>query len=113
VYVVNLDFLTHTMTSRVRTISEQMRQMGESILLAAQAQAAAQGVLAQTVVRHGEVGEQISQLCQALSAGYLVLGRPGGAEEKDVFTQDRLKRLRERIEEDTGAIVVLSEGNRA
>jgi hypothetical protein len=32
-YVVNLDFLTHTITSRVRTISEQMRRMGESIRL--------------------------------------------------------------------------------
>jgi hypothetical protein len=31
--VVNLDFLTHTITSRVRTISEQMRRMGESIRL--------------------------------------------------------------------------------
>ena len=36
-YVVNLGFLTHTSTSRVRTISEQMHQMGEYILLTAQA----------------------------------------------------------------------------
>ncbi len=112
-YVVNLDFLTRTITSRVRTISEQMRQMGESILLAAQAQAAVQDVPAQIVVRQGEVGEEIAALCHEVSADYLVLGRPGGADEGDVFTQDRLAQFRERIEQETGASVVLSEGSSA
>lgn len=112
-YVVNLDFLTRTITSRVRTISEQMRQMGESILLAAQAQAAVQDVPAQIVVRQGEVGEEIAVLCHEVSADYLVLGRPGGAGEGDVFTQDRLAQFRERIEQETGASVVLSEGSSA
>jgi nucleotide-binding universal stress UspA family protein len=110
---VNLSFLTHTVTSRVRTISEQMRQMGESILLAAQARAAAQGVMAQTVVRQGEVGEEISEFCHELGADYLVLGLPGGADEEDVFTQDRLDRFRERIENETGATVILSERSSA
>jgi nucleotide-binding universal stress UspA family protein len=112
-YVVNLDFLTHTITSRVRTISEQMRQMGESIVLAAQAQAAAQGVMAQTVVRHGEVGEKISELCQELNADYLVLGRPGDAGEENLFTQDRLALFHEQIEKETGATVILPEGSSA
>ena len=108
-YIVNLDFLTHTVTSRVRTISEQMHQMGESILLTAQARAAAQGVTAHTVVRQGEVGEEISAFCHELGADYLVLGRPAGADEADVFTHDRLAQFRERIEEETGARVILSE----
>jgi nucleotide-binding universal stress UspA family protein len=112
-YIVNLSFLTHTVTSRVRTISEQMRQMGESILLTAQARAAAQGVMAQTVVRQGEVGEEISDFCHELGADYLVLGRPGGADEKDVFTHDQLAQFRERIEKETGATVILSEGSSA
>jgi nucleotide-binding universal stress UspA family protein len=112
-YIVNLSFLTHTVTSRVRTISEQMRQMGESILLTAQARAAGQGVMAQTVVRQGEVGEEISEFCHELGADYLVLGRPGGADEKDVFTHDQLAQFRERIEKETGATVILSEGSSA
>jgi hypothetical protein len=36
-YIVNLDFLYHTSSSRVNTASEQIRQMGEFILLNAQA----------------------------------------------------------------------------
>jgi nucleotide-binding universal stress UspA family protein len=109
--VVNLDFLIPTITSRVRTISEQMRQMGESILLAAQAQATAQGVMAQTAVRHGVVGEEISKFSHELGVDYLVLGRPGGGDEENVFTQGRLAQFRERVEKETGASVILSGGN--
>jgi nucleotide-binding universal stress UspA family protein len=85
--------------------------MGEYILLTAQAQSAARGVTAQAVVRHGEVREEISGFCHELGADYLVLGRPGGEDEENVFTPDRLARFRERIEEETGASVILSEGS--
>ena len=112
-YTVNLSFLTHTVTSRVRTISEQMRQMGESILLTAQARAAAEGVMAQAVVRQGEVGEEISEFCHELGADHLVLGLPGGTDDEDAFAHDRLARFREQIEKETGASVILSERNSA
>ena len=109
-YVVNLDFLTHTVTSRGHTISEEMHRMGESILLTAQSRADTLGVMAQTVVRHGEVMTEISKLCHELNADYLVLGQPGGRNEGDVFTQAQQAQFRERIEKETGALVVLSEG---
>ena len=109
-YVVNLGFLTHTVTSRVRTISEEMHRMGESILLAAQSRAQAYGVRAQKVVRHGEVMTEISKLCHELNADYLVLGQPGGKDEGDVFTQAQQAQFREKIEKETGARVILSEG---
>ena len=109
-YVVNLDFLTRTVTSRVHTISEEMHRMGESILLAAQSRAEADGVMAQTMVRHGEVMAEISRFCHELNADYLVLGQPGGRAEGDVFTQAQQAQFKERIEKDTGARVVLSEG---
>lgn len=111
-YVVNLDFLTHTVTSRVHTISEEMRQMGESILLTAQARAAAQGIAAQTVVRQGKVVEEISKLCHELNARYLVLGMPGAEDEGNIFTQAQLAQFRDRIEEETGASVILPEESR-
>jgi nucleotide-binding universal stress UspA family protein len=112
-YVVNVGFLTRTTTVRVRTISEQMRQMGESVLLTAQAQAAAEGALAQAAVRQGEVREEISRLCHELSADYLVLGRPGGADEESVFTEDQLAAFRAEVEMETGASVILSEAGGA
>jgi nucleotide-binding universal stress UspA family protein len=110
-YVVNLDFLAYTSSSRVHTISEQMHQMGEFILLSAQDSAAAQGISAQGVVRHGNVGEEIIGLCHELGADYLVLGRPKVQREDTVFTHEMLKRFIEQTEEQTGAKVILPESD--
>ena len=107
VYIVNLDFLTRTSSARVHTISEQMHQMGEFILLTAQSSAAAQGITAEGVVRHGNVSEEIIRLCHELSVDYLILGRPKIQHENSVFTHERLQHMIEQTEEQTGATVVL------
>ena len=112
-YVVNLDFLSRTATSRVSVITAEMRQMGQSILSVAQARAAAQGVVAQGMIRRGAVGEQIVRLCRELAAEYLVLGRPEPENEDNVFTQARLVQLIERLEAQTGAQVLLPERSSA
>ncbi len=106
-YVVNLDFLAHTMSSRVQTISKDMRQMGEIILDAAQAQAASEGIEAVGMVRHGSVGEEINTLCHEVDADYLVLGRPHVQREDSLFTHDLLAEFIAQFEERTGAKVVL------
>ncbi|MEJ2207666.1 MAG: universal stress protein [Anaerolineae bacterium] len=109
-YVVNLDFLTHTTSTRVRTISQEMRQMGEFILASAQSKAETQGVAAQSDIRQGDVGEEIVNLCRELEANYLVMGRPQLGEEGSIFTQERLRSFIADTEEQTGAQVVLPEG---
>lgn len=109
-YVVNLDFLSHTSSSRIHTISQEMHQMGEFILLTAQSSAAGQGVTAQGMVRHGNVEEEIIGLCHEVAADYLVIGRPQVQQEESLFTHDRLARFVERTEEQTGARVVLTDG---
>lgn len=108
-YVVNLDFLSHTTSTRVHTISGEMHQMGEFILLMAQDVAARQGVEAEGVIRHGNVGEEIIALCHELEAKYLVLGRPKAEREDTVFTRELLQQFVARTEEQTGATVVLPE----
>ena len=108
-YVVNIDFLDHTMRSRVQTISRQMEQMGEFILLTARATAEAKGVEAQGIVRHGNVIEEISALCHELKADYLVIGRPKFHLEDNLFTETLQTEFIERIEEQTGAKVILTE----
>jgi nucleotide-binding universal stress UspA family protein len=108
-YVVNLDFLSHTASSRVHTISEQMAQMGEFILLMARDAAARQGVEARGVIRHGDVGEQIIGLCHELQADYLVLGRPKVEQEDTAFTEELLHQFVARTEEQCGATVVFPE----
>jgi nucleotide-binding universal stress UspA family protein len=112
-YVVNLDFLARTINVRTRTISEQMHMMGESILLAAQAQAEEQGVTAESVVRQGDIRQQIVEACHDLGADYLVLGRPQTQEADNVFTQAQIQELIGQLEEQTGAKVILSEAEAA
>lgn len=109
-YVVNLDFLSHTQSSRTRLISKEMHQMGEFILLAAQMTAETEGCTAEAVVRHGEVTEEIISLAKEIEAEYIILGQPEGVDEEDVFTLERLKAFSERLSEESGAQVIISEG---
>ncbi len=107
-YVVNLDFLSHTASSRVRTISKELHQMGEFILLTAQSRAEDSGVKAEGVVRHGNVRAEIVGLCQEIGADYAVLGQPSGDEEdEDVFTHEQLRNFSQKLEKDSGARVIL------
>ena len=108
-YVVNLDFLTHTASSRVHTITQEMQQMGEFILLTAQSTAAAKNVTAHKIVRHGNVKEEIINLCHEIGADYVVLGRPQSEQEESHFTHDRLTQFIEKLEELTGAKVVTAQ----
>jgi nucleotide-binding universal stress UspA family protein len=109
-YVVNLDFLARTSSTRMHTISEEMHEMGEFILLTAQTAASARGITAEGVVRQGNVGEEIVDLCHELNADYLVLGQPRFQEEDSVFSQERLHQFIEDTEQQTGARVILPEG---
>lgn len=111
VYIVNLDFLSHTQSSRVSTISEELHEMGEFILLTAQEKANKQGVAAEGVIRHGNVREEIINLAKELSANYVVLGLPQGQKEADIFAAGRIIEFGKMIEENSGAEVVLSGGN--
>jgi nucleotide-binding universal stress UspA family protein len=111
-YVVNLDFLTHTESSRTRLVSEEMEQMGDFILLSAKAKAEAKGVEADGAVRQGNVSEQIVELARDLKADFVVMGRPEGQGEENVFTGERIQAFSSQIEEESGAQVVLVESTR-
>jgi len=102
-YIVNLDFLERSATSRVHMISEEMRQMGDFILLVAQSQAGDQGVESKGLVRDGVVSEEIIQLCKEIQADYVILGSPQGESEENVFTHARLKLFGQLIQSSSGA----------
>ncbi len=108
-YVVNLDFLSLTATSRVHVVAKEIHQMGEFILLAAQAQATKHNVAAEAVVQHGQVREEIIKLCNEIKADYVILGQPRGQNEVDTFTQDHMQQFQAQIEQESGAKVVLAE----
>lgn len=106
-YVINLDFLTHTQSSRIHSITAEMRQMGEFILLSAQTAASGRKVESEGVVRQGDVGEEIVGLCHEVAANYVILGTPQTETEENIFSIQRLNTFRERLEKETGAEVIL------
>lgn len=107
-YVVNLDFLQRTESSRVRLISNELENMGDFILLNAKGRAEDQGINAEGTVRQGNVADEIVGLAVELDASHIVLGRPAGDGEEDVFTEDRLQAFRDRIQSESGAKVIIA-----
>ncbi|MGD8633017.1 MAG: universal stress protein [Anaerolineales bacterium] len=108
-YIVNLDFLAYTESSRVRVIKEELHEMGDFIVLAAQEKAENKGVDAQGAVRDGTVSEGIIEFSKEIEADYVVLGSPQAEYEENVFTRERFESFVSMVEEQSGAQVVLSE----
>jgi len=109
-YVVNLDFLSNTSSSRTHLISKELTEMGEFILLIAQSKAQAKGVDAEGIVHKGNVRDEIVNLCQEMEANYVVLGKPMLQPEKEnVFNEDRLDQFAERIAQESGSKIILAE----
>ena len=111
IYIVNVDFLSHTAVSRVQALIEELTEMGEFILLHARETASSKGVSAQGVVRKGNVRQEITKLCGELNASYLVLGRPAGGEKKDTFDSEAIENFQETVERETGARVIFAGGD--
>ncbi|HEY44952.1 MAG TPA: universal stress protein [Anaerolineae bacterium] len=108
-FVINLDFLMMTETSRTHVLSEEMRGLGEFILLTAQAKADKSGVIAEGSVRQGDVMEEIVALAKELEVSHIILGRPRLEGQESVFTPERLQSFVQFLEEETGSKVMLAE----
>jgi nucleotide-binding universal stress UspA family protein len=108
-FVLDLSFLLHTMHSQTGTITEELREMGEFILLTAQTRAEGAGVQAEGVVREGQsVREAVAALSRELDADYVVMGRPREARDRNVFTHDMLEALSRQLDEEMDATVVFA-----
>ena len=107
-YIVNLDFLAYTNSSRVQIISQELRQMGEFILLAAQSRAEAAGVTAKGIIRQGNVEEEILAFCREIEASHLVLGTPRAKTERNAFGDDAMQAFLQKIREGTKVEIIQS-----
>ena len=105
-YVVNLDFLTHTSSSKTNHISKEIEEMGEFILLGAQEQANSEGVVAESIIRGGNVVDEIITYCEERKPTYVILGRPQEDQEDNLLSLERLQAFAERIEEACQAQVI-------
>ena len=108
-YVVNLDCLPHANNSHMYAMSDKMHQMGQAVLFAVQNKASALGIVSETMVRQGDVGDEIFGLCRDLDADYVILGHPQDHQRENVFTKNSLDKLGKQIEGEVGAQVVLPE----
>jgi nucleotide-binding universal stress UspA family protein len=108
-YVVDMEFLTLTNLGRTHIVEEELRQMGEFILLMAQTKAAEEGITAHADIRHGRVLDQIVALSQELDAHYVVVGRPREKAAPNVLTTEQLEQFIGKIELNCNAKVVLTD----
>jgi hypothetical protein len=109
VYVLNEDLVPGTGSERARAVANQVRQMGESVLLAAQALANSHGVLARGSALQGNVEDEIASACRELGAEYLILNRP--REGKDGRSSPISQQFAERIGKQAGTELVWSESS--
>jgi K+-sensing histidine kinase KdpD len=107
-YVVNLDFLTHSSSSKTNNISQEIHDMGEFILLSAQEQASEAGAQSEGVIREGHVVEEIISYCEEQSPRYVILGRPEEEGEDNLLSNERLQTFADRINEACQAQVIFS-----
>jgi nucleotide-binding universal stress UspA family protein len=98
-YVVNLDFLAHTSSSKTDHISKEIEEMGEFILLSAQEQAQQEGVKAEGVIRDGKVIDEVVAWCEENQPDFVILGRPQEDRENNLLTLERLQSFADRIQE--------------
>ena len=110
-YVVNLDFLTHSSSSKTNHISQELHEMGEFILLSAQERASGEGVQAEGVIREGRVVEEIISHCAEQCPMYVILGRPEEEGEDNLLSIERLQIFADRIKEVCEAQVIFTPEN--
>ena len=107
-YVIDLQFLDMTAAPIVVDVEDEVHDMGEFLLLMAKERAAKQGVTAQTVCQKGRVRREITKAIRKYKVSLVVLGRPAGEEgEQSAFQLADLKAFASKIEEDTGATVLI------
>jgi K+-sensing histidine kinase KdpD len=110
-HVVAKGILLRGDNDHLLVVSEQVRQAGEAALSGARILANDQGVEAQTVLRHGDVGNEIIRLCDQVGAVYLVLGHPQRRRRVNVFAPILFRRFVKRAQKQTEASVIVVGGN--
>jgi len=100
-FVVDVEFLKLIPQGvRPDIVSTELDHMGEFLLALACERAAAQGVEAEVLIRHGSMPEALISVALEQRVDAVVLGQPAGSES--AFTLPEIKRLATRIEESTG-----------
>ncbi|MEA3337089.1 MAG: universal stress protein [Chloroflexota bacterium] len=106
-YIVDCDFLGHAILASSSIIHQQLREMGEFIMLKLQAEAASLGVEADFAIEEGTVREGIRHFVNESGADTVVVGRPAREKTADVFDSDSLVQFSALLEAEIGVRVIL------
>jgi len=77
-YVVDMSFLKQTAAPLVVDMESRLEKLGQFQLVMAQERAAAQGLVAQAIVRMGKLRSELVAVAQEIGATIIVLGRSLG-----------------------------------
>ena len=77
-YVVDINFLNHGAAPLVVNLESRLEKLGMFQLVMAQERSAAQGVIAQAIVRRGHLRTELGIVAEEIGATLIVLGRSLG-----------------------------------
>ena len=105
-YIADLEFMKRSSMGRASLAAEEMRKMGEFIMLTLVEKAQEEGVEASFAVREGRFRDELLRYLAETRPAVLVLGRP--QPDTGFFDLRSLSRLVQEIEKQTGVPVELA-----
>lgn len=106
-YVVDISFLNHTAAPLVVDVKSSLEKLGQFQLVMAQERAAEQGILAQTIVRQGQLRAELGIVANEIGATLIVMGRSHGPDA--AFEESALQTFAADLESETGIEVRILE----
>ena len=104
-YVVDVEFLNNTARAvRPDIVEAEMARLGEFLLEMARERASKQGVIADAILRHGSLREELATAAIEHQVDSIVLGRPVDA---SAFSLEELEAFGAGVEARTGIQVLI------
>ena len=102
-YVADISFLNNMSAPMVIDVESRLEKLGRFQLVMAQERAAAQGIIAQTIVRRGKLRAELVVLAEEIGATIIVMGRSLGPDA--AFDDAALQVFAANLQTETGVEV--------
>ena len=99
-YIVDLEFLNKTAAPIMVDVENELAELGNFLLIVAKERANEQGVKTQTLLRKGNVREEVKKAALEIGATLVVLGRP--EDGSSAFQLSNLQAFADEIKDKTG-----------
>ena len=105
VFITNLRFLDMISSAVLVDMDEQMKELGEFLLLMARERAEEMGVHAYTEVRSGSIHRALIDMIRQYDVNLVVMGQPGRS--GNLFNREHMQDISDYLSEETGVEVML------